>query len=77
MTALDRLFVKLRFGALLFPVGLLVWLHAASTPVTLALIGFTAAYNMVAWLAIQKRAVPRLTRPMAVLFLPSSTRSVG
>src|SRR5256886_12610870 len=69
MTALDRQFVRLRFGALLFPVGLLFWLHAASTPVTLALIGFTAAYNVVAWLAIQKRGVPRFTRPMAVLLL--------
>src|ERR671936_1439230 len=69
MTALDRLFVNLRFGALLIPLGLLLWLPAASVPVAIALAGFLAAYNGVAWLAIQKKAVPRFTRPMAVLLL--------
>ena len=69
MTALDRLFVKLRFGALLFPFGLLFWLHDASVPVTVALAVFMAAYNAVAWLAIQRKAIPRFARPMAVLLL--------
>src|ERR671937_2869639 len=69
MTALDKLFVKLRFGALLFPFGLLFWLHTASVPVTVALAVFMAAYNAVAWLAIQRKAIPRFARPMAVLLL--------
>jgi signal transduction histidine kinase len=69
MTALDRLFVNLRFAALLIPFGLLLWLQSASVPVTIALTAFFAAYNGVAWLAIQRRATPRFTRPMAVLLL--------
>ena len=69
MTALDQLFVRLRFGALLIPVGLLIWLHPASVALTIALTAFLAAYNGVAWLAIQKKAVPRFARPMAVLLL--------
>ncbi|HEX3630085.1 MAG TPA: GAF domain-containing sensor histidine kinase [Candidatus Dormibacteraeota bacterium] len=69
MTALDRLFVKLRFGALLIPIGLLLWLRPASVGVVLAIAGFMAAYNAVAWLAIERRAVPRFTRPMAVLLI--------
>src|SRR5260370_29340332 len=69
MTALDRQFVRLRFAALAIPLGLLFWLHSASVPVTSLLAGLLAAYNGVAMLAIQKKAVPRLARPMAVLLL--------
>src|SRR6202011_1851200 len=69
MTALDRQFVRLRFAALAIPFGLLFWLHSASMPITLLLAGLLAAYNGVATLAIQKKAVPRFTRPMAVLLL--------
>ena len=69
MTALDRLFVKLRFGALLIPVLLLLWLRPASLAVTMALALFLTAYNSIAWLAIAKKAVPRFARPMAVLLL--------
>src|SRR6202022_1269686 len=69
MTALDRQFVRLRFGALLIPFGLLLSLHSASVPVTIVLAALLAAYNGVAALAIQKNAVPRFTRPMAVLLL--------
>src|SRR6059058_4753370 len=69
MTALDRQFVRLRFGALAIPIGLLFWLNSASAPVTILLAGLLAAYNGVAALAIQKKSVPRFTRPMAVLLL--------
>jgi signal transduction histidine kinase len=69
MTALDRQFVRLRFAALLIPVGLLLWLHSASMPVTILLGGMLAAYNGVAALAMQRNAVPRFARPMAVLLL--------
>src|SRR6266550_3584827 len=69
MTALDRQFVRLRFGALVIPFGLLFWLNSASVPVTILLAGLLAAYNGVATLAIQKKSVPRFTRPMAVLLL--------
>ena len=69
MTALDRQFVRLRFGALVIPFGLLLSLHSASVPVTILLAALLAAYNGVAALAIQKNAVPRFTRPMAVLLL--------
>src|SRR6266446_2561176 len=69
MTALDRQFVRLRFGALAIPFGLLLWLNSASVPVTLLLAGLLAAYNGVATLTIQKKSVPRFTRPMAVLLL--------
>ena len=69
MTALDRLFVSIRFGALLIPLALLLWLPATSVPVVIALAGFMAGYNAVAWLAIQRNAIPRFTRPMAVLLL--------
>jgi len=51
MTALDRQFVKIRFAALVIPVGLLVWLNSASVPVTILLAGLLAAYNGVATLA--------------------------
>src|SRR2546429_2329502 len=69
MTALDRQFVRLRFGALAIPIGLLFWLDSASVPITILLAGLLAAYNGVAALAIQKKSVPRFTRPMAVLML--------
>src|SRR5207253_6135132 len=69
MTALDRQFVRLRFAALAIPFGLLLWLQSASVPITLLLAGLLAAYNGVAMLAIQKKAVPRFARPMAVLLL--------
>src|SRR2546429_9789138 len=69
MTALDRQFVRLRFGALAIPIGLLFWLNSASAPVTILLAGFLAAYNGVATLAIRKKSVPRFTRPMAALLL--------
>jgi signal transduction histidine kinase len=69
MTALDRQFVRLRFVALAIPVGLLLWLHSASVPITVLLAGLLAAYNGVALLAIQRRAVPRFARPMPVLLL--------
>src|SRR5256714_1023359 len=69
MTALDRQFVRIRFAALLIPLGLLLWLPSASVPITILLAGLLAAYNGVATLAIQKNAVPRFTRPMAVLLL--------
>jgi signal transduction histidine kinase len=69
MTALDRQFIKLRFAAVLIPFGLLLWLPSASIPVTIVLAGLLAGYNGVAVLAIQKRAVPRFGRPMAVLLL--------
>src|SRR3989441_3375687 len=69
MTALDRQFVRLRFGALAIPFGLLIWLNSASVPVTIVLTALLAAYNGVAALTIQKKSVPRLTRPMAVLLL--------
>src|SRR6202023_861572 len=69
MTALDRQFVRLRFGALLIPFGLLLSLHSASVPVTILLAVLLGAYNGVAALAMQKKAVPRFTRPMAVLLL--------
>src|SRR5437588_3501770 len=69
MTALDRQFVRLRFGALAIPAGLLFWLPSASVPVTILLAGLLAAYNGVAALAIQRRAVPRFARPMPVLLL--------
>src|SRR2546421_3251864 len=69
MTALDRLFVRLRFAALLVPVGLLLWLRPASTAVVIAIAAFFAAYNGVAWLAIERKAIPRFARPMAILLL--------
>src|SRR5713226_9422744 len=69
MTALDRQFVRLRFVALAIPFGLLLWLHSASVPITILLAGLLAAYNGVALLAIQRRAVPRFGRPMSVLLL--------
>ena len=69
MTALDRLFVRLRFAGLLIPLGLLLWLRPASVPVAFALAGFLAAYNGVAWLTMENTAVPRFARPMAVLLL--------
>src|ERR1700724_545772 len=69
MTALDRQFVRLRFAALAIPLGLLFWLHSASVPITILLAGLLAAYNGVAMLAMQKKAVPRSARPMAVLLL--------
>src|SRR6202521_5593586 len=69
MTALDRQFVRLRFAALAIPLGLLFWLHSTSVPITILLAGLLAAYNGVAMLAIQKKAVPRFARPMAVLLL--------
>src|SRR5712691_895093 len=69
MTALDRQFVRLRFTALAIPVGLLLWLPSASVPITSLLAGLLAGYNGVALLAIQKKTVPRFTRPMAVLLL--------
>jgi len=69
MTALDRQFVRLRFAALAIPLGLLFWLHSASVPITILLAGLLAAYNGVAMLAMQKKAVPRFARPMAILLL--------
>src|SRR2546425_173398 len=69
MTALDRQFVRLRFGALAIPFGLLIWLNSASVPITIVLAVLLAAYNGVAALTIQKKSVPRFTRPMAVLLL--------
>jgi signal transduction histidine kinase len=69
MTALDRQFTRLRFAAVAIPFGLLVWLPSASVPLTIILAGLLAAYNGVAVLAIQKKAIPRLGRPMAVLLL--------
>src|SRR5205823_13038325 len=69
MTALDRQFVRLRFGALAIPIGLLFWLNSASAPVTILLAGLLAAYNGVATLAIRTKSVPRVTRPRAVLLL--------
>src|SRR5216683_3101705 len=69
MTALDRQFVRIRFAALAIPFGLLFWLPSASVPVTILLAGMMAAYNGVATLAMQKQAIPRFTRPMAVLLL--------
>src|SRR5438105_1350289 len=69
MTALDRQLVRLRFAALAIPFGLLLWLPSASVPVTIVLAGLMAAYNGVAELAIRKRTIPRLARPMAVLLL--------
>jgi|GEM_PF-1855343 len=69
MTALDRQLVKLRFAALAIPFGLLFWLPSASVPVTIVLAGLMAAYNGVAALAIQKQAIARFARPMAVLLL--------
>src|ERR1700730_17255534 len=69
MTALDRQFVRLRFGALVIPFGLLLSLHSASVPVTILLAALLAAYNGVAMLAMQKKAVPRFARPMAILLL--------
>src|SRR5438105_4944004 len=69
MTALDRWFVRLRFAAVAIPFGLLFWLPSASVPVTIVLAGLLAAYNGVAAVAIQKKAIPRFARPMAVLLL--------
>src|SRR6202165_828612 len=69
MTALDRQFVRLRFAALAIPLLLLFWFPSASMPLTILLAGMMAAYNGVATLAIQKKAIPRFTRPMAVLLL--------
>src|SRR6202158_2637143 len=69
MTALERQFVRLRFAALAIPFGLLFWLHSASMPVTLLLAGLVAHYNGVTTLTIQKKAIPRFARPMAVLLL--------
>jgi len=69
MTALDRQFVRLRFVALAIPFGLLLSLHSASVPITILLAGLLAAYNGVAALTIQRRAIPRFGRPMAVLLL--------
>src|SRR2546429_2268632 len=69
MTALDRQFVRLRFGALAIPIGLLFWLNSASAPVTILLAGLLAAYNGVATLAIRRNPGPRFGRPMAVLLL--------
>jgi signal transduction histidine kinase len=69
MTALDRQFIKLRFGAVAIPFGLLLWLPSASIPVTIILAGTLAAYNGVAMLAIRRKSVPRFARPMAVLLL--------
>ncbi len=69
MTALDRQFVRIRFAALAIPFGLLFWLPSASVPVTILLAGMMAAYNGVATLAMQKKAIPRFNRPMAVLLL--------
>src|SRR3989454_2820916 len=69
MTALDRQFVRLRFGAVAIPFGLLIWLNSASVPITIVLAGLLAAYNGVATLTIEKKAIPRFGRPMAVLLL--------
>src|SRR5437660_10876208 len=69
MTALDRWFVRLRFAAVAIPFGLLFWLPSAAVPVTIVLAGLLAAYNGVAAVAIQKKAIPRFARPMAVLLL--------
>src|SRR6202165_2315628 len=69
MPALARQFVRLRFAALAIPFGLLFWFPSASMPLTILLAGMMAAYNGVATLAIQKKAIPRFTRPMAVLLL--------
>src|SRR4030081_2421228 len=69
MTALDRQFVRLRFAALAIPFGLLFWLPSASMPVTILLAGLLAAYNGVATLAMQRKAISRFARPMAVLLL--------
>ena len=69
MTALDRQFVRLRFAALAIPFGLLFWLPPASVPVTILLACLLVAYNAVAMLAMQRKAVPRFARPMAILLL--------
>src|SRR5579864_6699099 len=69
MTALDRQFIWLRFGAVAIPFGLLLWLPSASIPITVVLAILLAAYNGVAALAIRKKATPRFGRPMAVLLL--------
>jgi signal transduction histidine kinase len=69
MTALDQLFVRLRFGALLIPLGLLLWLRPASVGAVIAIAAFLAAYNGVTWLAMQRKAIPRVARPMAILLL--------
>ena len=69
MTALDRLFLRLRFAGLLIPAAMLLWLRPASIGVVIAIGGFLAAYNAVAWLAIERKALPRFARPMAILLL--------
>src|SRR6266480_7573457 len=45
------------------------WLPSASKKDTIVLAGLMAAYNGVAELAMQRNAVPRFARPMAVLLL--------
>jgi len=68
MTALDRLLIKLRFGALLAPAALLLWLPSRSLPLTVALAALLAIYNTAALLASRRRE-PRVGASIAMLLL--------
>ncbi|HEY0493144.1 MAG TPA: GAF domain-containing sensor histidine kinase [Candidatus Dormibacteraeota bacterium] len=68
MTALDRHLIKLRFGALLVPVTLLLLLPSRSSALTLGLGGLLVAYNTVA-LAAGRRRESRPRVPIAAFVL--------
>ena len=68
MTALDGHLIKLRFGALALPIGLLLWLPTRSPALTLALACLLVAYNGAA-LAASRRPGSRLPVPTAALIL--------
>jgi signal transduction histidine kinase len=68
MTALDRLLIKLRFGALLAPAALLLWLPSRSLPLTVALAALLAIYNTAALVA-SRRPDPRVGGSIAMLLL--------
>jgi len=68
MTALDRLLIKLRFGALLAPAALLLWLPSQSLPLTVTLAVLLAIYNTAALLASRRRE-PRVGASIAMLLL--------
>ena len=70
MTALDRQLIRLRFGALAIPIGLLLWLPSRSVPLTLALGVLLALYNGAALVASKRsNNRTRLSIPAILLVL--------
>ena len=70
MTALDRLFVKLRFIGLLIPAGLLLWLRPASTGVVIAIAGFLAAIARQRWRMLRNGVLVFVILLLPQLFVP-------